>query len=447
MRTLLSFPLFALLFLANFISDVGAIEIDVNSTDSLVHAAWVFAHGMMSYYNGNQTGGEQGKFVEPYYWWESGAAWGGLIDYWYLTGDDTYNQQVVSSLLSQVGPDNNYMPADETTSEGNDDQSFWGFAVMNAAERNFTNPDSSQPQWLALAEAVFNVMASRWDTSTCNGGLRWQIFQFNNGYDYKNTISNAGLFMMAARLYRYTGNETYLYWAETTYNWTEGVGFVDENYYFYDGAHVETNCTNLTLYQWTYNPGIFMAGSAYLYNYTGSALWGQRVQSILDGITIFFDSTTGIMYEQACEIAGTCDVDEKAFKGILANCMGLTAQLAPFTWGAIYQHLAQTVPGIAQSCVGGRDGVTCGTTWLDVGWDNTWGLGQELSAMEVVLNLLVQNFSAPYTSTTGGSSTGLITPVETNSTTVITTGDRAGAGIITSVALLMMLGSSWWIAL
>jgi hypothetical protein len=22
-------------------------------------------------------------------------------------------------------------------------------------------------------------MASRWDTTTCGGGLRWQIFQFN----------------------------------------------------------------------------------------------------------------------------------------------------------------------------------------------------------------------------------------------------------------------------
>ncbi|ODQ76852.1 hypothetical protein LIPSTDRAFT_102095 [Lipomyces starkeyi NRRL Y-11557] len=37
-------------------------------------------------------------------------------------------------------------------------------------------------------------MAGRWDTSTCNGGLRWQIFESNSGYDYKNTISNAGLF-------------------------------------------------------------------------------------------------------------------------------------------------------------------------------------------------------------------------------------------------------------
>ncbi|KAK9239591.1 glycoside hydrolase [Lipomyces kononenkoae] len=446
MRTLLSIPLLALLFLANFISDVGAIAIDVNSTDSVVHAAWVFAHGMMTYYNGNQTGGAQGKFVNPYYWWESGAAWGSLIDYWYYTGDETWNEQVQSSLLSQVGPNNDYMPPSEATSEGNDDQSFWGFAVMTAAERNFTNPDSSQPQWLALAEAVFDTMAARWDTSTCNGGLRWQIFPFNGGYDYKNTISNAGLFMMAARLARFTGNSTYVDWAEKTWNWTESVGFLDQNYYFYDGAHVETDCTNITEYQWTYNPGIFLAGSAYLYNYTGSALWGQRVQSILDSMTIFFDSTTGIMYEQACEIAGTCDVDQKAFKGILANCMGLTAQLAPFTYNTIYQHLAQTVPGIEQSCVGGTDSVTCGTTWLDVGWDNTWGLGQELSAMEVVLNLLVQNVPAPYTSSTGGSSSGIAAPVATNGT-AITTADRAGAGIITSVALLMMLGSSWWVVL
>ncbi|KAK9347014.1 glycoside hydrolase [Lipomyces starkeyi] len=450
MRTLLSLPLSILLPLANFINHASAIDIDVNNKDSITHAAWVFAHGLMTYYNGNQTGQTPGKFVSPYYWWEAGAAWGSLIDYWFYTGDDTYNEQVKSSLLFQVGTDNNYMPANESTSEGNDDQAFWGFTVMAAAERNFSNPDTNQPQWLALAQAVFDTMASRWDMSTCNGGLRWQIFQFNNGYDYKNTISNAGLFMMAARLARYTDNSSYVDWAERTWNWTESVGFLDtESYYFYDGANTDVNCAkwNITKYQWTYNAGIFMAGSAYLYNYTGSSLWAQRTQSILDNITIFFDSGTGIMYEVACEKSKTCDIDEKAFKAILARFMGLTAVLAPFTYNTIYEHLVQTVPGIAQSCVGGLDNVTCGTTWLEVGWDNTWGLGQQMSALEVVQNLLVQDVPAPYTAATGGSSPGITNVSGGGNVKVLTTGDRAGAGILTSVALLMMLGWSWWIAL
>lgn len=61
-------------------------------------------------------------------------------------------------------------------------------SAMTAAELNFPNPPSDQPQWLALAQAVFNTQAdpSRHD-DTCNGGLRWQIPLSNNGYNYKNS--------------------------------------------------------------------------------------------------------------------------------------------------------------------------------------------------------------------------------------------------------------------
>ena len=36
-----------------------------------------------------------------------------LIEYWYLTGDATYNDVVTQALLFQVG-DNDYMPTNQT---------------------------------------------------------------------------------------------------------------------------------------------------------------------------------------------------------------------------------------------------------------------------------------------------------------------------------------------
>ena len=57
-------------------------------------------------------------------------------------------------------------------------------AAIAAAETRFPNPPAESPQWLALAQGVFNSQANRWDDTTCRGGLRWQIFPFNNGYDY-----------------------------------------------------------------------------------------------------------------------------------------------------------------------------------------------------------------------------------------------------------------------
>lgn len=125
---------------------------------------------------------------------------GALIDYWYYTGDTTYNAVTTQGLQFQVGANQNYEPSNQSADLGNDDQSFWGMAVLTAAELNFPNPPAGDPQWLALAQAVFNRQVSRWDNATCGGGLRWQIFPFNNGYNYKNAISNGCFFNMAARL-------------------------------------------------------------------------------------------------------------------------------------------------------------------------------------------------------------------------------------------------------
>jgi mannan endo-1,6-alpha-mannosidase len=129
----------------------------------------------------------------------------------------------------QVGDNVDFMPANQTHSEGNDDQAFWGLAAMAAAEMNFPNPPAKKPQWLALAQAVFNEQIARWDPQNCAGGLRWQIFPFNSGYDYKNSISNGCLFHLAARLARYTGNTTYMTYAERSFEWISSVGKILHN--------------------------------------------------------------------------------------------------------------------------------------------------------------------------------------------------------------------------
>lgn len=190
-----------------------------------------------------------------------------MIDYWHYTGDSTYNDVVEQALLFQVGTNNDYMPTNQTKDEGNDDQGFWGMAAMLAAETNFQNPPTDKPQWLALAQAVFNEMASRWDTTTCGGGLRWQIFPFNNGFTYKNSIANGCFFNLGARLARYTGNATYAQWAEKIWDWEQSVGLIDPTYNIFDGASNIQNCTEIDKLQWTYNAGIYLHGAANMFNY------------------------------------------------------------------------------------------------------------------------------------------------------------------------------------
>ena len=227
----------------------------------------------MKLYTGNNTGDVPGNLPQPYYWWEAGAMFGTMVNYYYYTGDDQYNAVTTQALLFQVGPNQDYMTPNQTKTAGNDDQGFWGMAAMAAAEQKFPDPPPDKPQWLALAQAVFNSQALRWDTQYCGGGLRWQIFTFNNGYDYKNTISNGVFFSLGARLALYTGNQTYADWAEKTWDWTEAVGFLSlPKYYFYDGAHTPFNCTDINHIQWSYNPAVYLLGAASMYNYVSNVL-------------------------------------------------------------------------------------------------------------------------------------------------------------------------------
>lgn len=231
------------------------------------------AKGMTQYYTGDRPGDVPGNLPDPYYWWEAGAMFGALIDYWYYTGDDQFNAITTQAMLHQIGPQEDYMPPNQSRTLGNDDQAFWGMSAMSAAENKYPDPPDGQPGWLALAQAVFNTQAPRWDNETCGGGLKWQIFTFNNGYNYKNTISQGCFFNIAARLARYTNNETYSDWAETAWDWTVAIGLMDSNFHFYDGTDDRINCTQINHIQWTYNAGVFLYGAATMWNIVSTVLF------------------------------------------------------------------------------------------------------------------------------------------------------------------------------
>nr|OQO18240.1 hypothetical protein B0A51_13574 [Rachicladosporium sp. CCFEE 5018]OQO24090.1 hypothetical protein B0A51_05933 [Rachicladosporium sp. CCFEE 5018] len=430
----------------------SAIQLTITDANSIKTAASTAAHGMMSYYKGNITGGTPGLLPQPYYWWEGGAMWGSLIDYWSYTGDTTYNDIVSESLLFQVGPDDDFMPPNQTKSLGNDDQAFWGMAAMTAAEAGFPNPPSNQPQWLALAQAVFNTQAVRWDNSTCGGGLRWQIYSFNNGYNYKNSISQGGFFNIAARLGLYTKNETYFDWANQMWDWTNAIGLISDSYQVFDGSDDTLNCTELNHIQWSYNTGIFLSGAAVMYNVTTGAeqaKWKTRVQGLITGANAFFYQGQGIMYEVACEPNNNCNTDQQSFKAYLLRWMTLTIKLAPWTHDTLLPLIQTTATAAAKSCVGGSDGVTCGTKWYEGNWDGTYGVGQQMNAMEAFQALLVDQVGPPLSNSTGGTSVGNAAAGTGPSSvqvpqSAITTKDKAGAGILTTLVLITILGGAWW---
>ena len=72
---------------------------------------------MMSYYKGNESGMSIGLLPDPYYWWEAGAMFGQMVEYWYLTGDESYNDVVSQGLLAQIEDTKDFMPKNQTKTE------------------------------------------------------------------------------------------------------------------------------------------------------------------------------------------------------------------------------------------------------------------------------------------------------------------------------------------
>ncbi|OJJ50372.1 hypothetical protein ASPZODRAFT_128988 [Penicilliopsis zonata CBS 506.65] len=431
-----------------------ALDLNIDSSDSIKAAASNAAYGMMIHYQGNETGHIPGKL--PGTWWEGGAMFMTLIQYWHFTGDDTYNEEVIEGMQWQAG-DCDYMPSNWSSYLGNDDQMFWGLAAMTAAELNF--PDSTDGySWLALAQGVFNTQVNRWDTTSCNGGMRWQIYSYEAGYDMKNSISNGGLFQLAARLARYTGNTTYAEWAEKIFDWSATTPLLSNSTWnVADSTETTNDCATQGDDQWTYNYGTYIMGAAYMYNYTnGTTKWLDAVTGLLN-VTLdrFFPSSHGgeIMSEILCEPTEVCNDNEIIFKGLLSTWLAFTSLVVPSTYDEIWPKLQGSAQGAAATCIGNSNN-TCGVRWYGDVWDGWSGLEEQMSTTSIFsVNMIpfMNTSAAPVTSTTGGNSTSdpsagtTDKDSDTETTTAITTGDKAGAGILTTVFVGMWIGMIAWV--
>lgn len=175
-----TFFFYSLLALLAFPFSIQGIHLDVKDPASIRTAASTIAQGLLKYYKNNAPDTPPEKIgllpFPPYYWWQSGAMWGGLIDYYSYTKDNTYVNDTIQAMMAQRGPKDDFIVPAHRSDEGNDDQAFWGLALISAIEYNFPSPPPDKPQWLSLLIALFENQASRWDTTSCAGGLKWQIY-------------------------------------------------------------------------------------------------------------------------------------------------------------------------------------------------------------------------------------------------------------------------------
>ncbi|KAI1654287.1 glycoside hydrolase family 76 protein [Daldinia decipiens] len=387
----------------------SSLSLNPNDQASIKENAAQVAKGLYVYHDPSSTTG-QFKQPEPWFWWLSGSAWNGLMDYTVYTGDTTYQADILSALAKNLGPNYDFVPTEQESWEANDDQVYWVYNALTAMEYNFqalpcekskTEADKDcANSWLTIGTNAFEDFVARWnkDSATCGGGLKWQFIETANGYYYKNSVSNAGFFQTAARLARYTGNQTFGGWATKVWDWSTSVGFVSPDFHVFDGAgdDKDANCTAVNKDEWSYNIASYIHGAAHMYAFTNSSTWESRVQGLVrTAQSTFFSPTsnaTGVMYEQKCELDSTCNIDQTSFKASLARWLAKTAVLVPSLKSDIDVLLEATAQGAASSCTG-YGNATCGVQWYTGGFDGQSDLGVELSALEAVQSLLAA--SAP----------------------------------------------------
>lgn len=170
---------------------------------------------------------------------------------------------------------------------------------------------------------------------------------------------------------------------------------------------------------------------------------------MITGAGVFFKDT--VMYEVACEDNGKCNIDQRSFKAYLGRWMAATMVRAPFTKELILPLLQSSARAAAKSCTGGSDGQQCGLKWTTGSFDGLQGVGEQMSALEIFQSQLWDTVPGPVTAKTGGISegdpsagTGGDESPEALQLDDITTGDKVGAGFLTTMILIGVVGGAWW---
>jgi mannan endo-1,6-alpha-mannosidase len=170
--------------------------------------------------------------------------------------------------------------------------------------------------------------------------------------------------------------------------------------------------------------------------------------------TFASDTYSNILTEFECETTEICNRNEILFKGLTAGWMAFTALVVPSTYSTIVSKLQTSSAAAAASCSGDNNN-TCGVKWYTKSWDGEIGLEEQMSALNIFWSNLIMTTNAsssyaPVTSRTGGNSTSDPSAGTTDSTDksstlkAITTADKAGAGILTALFAVAIIGVVYW---
>lgn len=168
-------------------------------------------------------------------------------------------------------------------------------------------------------------------------------------------------------------------------------------------------------------------------------MWLSALNGLIDSLFKTFFIHKNVIEDVTCEPREICNNNEILFKGLVVSWLAYTTLLVPSTTNKIMPMLESSAQGCAASCTGNGNN-TCGVRWYQFKWDGWTGMEEQISASQMFSNLLVKYAHGkdvgPVTENTGGTSQGNVHAgmgdgSGVNTLPPITTGDKAGAGILT----------------
>jgi predicted alpha-1,6-mannanase (GH76 family) len=266
-------------------------------------AAGAAVEAMMTFYD-NATGRWDPK--SP--WWQSGNALQSVMDYMAKTGSRAYLPQARNTIRIQR-QNLSWWPegGGDFRADSTDDTGWWALAILRMYE--LTN----DADLLEIAKTDEAYMHSYWNTTTCEGGLIWDIPTLS----YHNAISNELYLELTASLHNLIPGDTlYLNRSLTAWRWFNNSGLINPQHLINDGLTQDAACKNNGQNTWTYNQGVILGGLSQVYVATGNSSFLDTACSIADAvISSSALSQSGILTEFYPPLE-PIEPDSPAFKGI-----------------------------------------------------------------------------------------------------------------------------------
>ncbi|KAI1290535.1 putative glycosyl hydrolase [Xylaria venustula] len=308
-------------------------------------------------------------------WWHSGVALRVVADYMDKTGSDEYADLAAFTVDTQRAPLAWWPEGDgDFRADSTDDTGWWALALTSLYQV------TGNSTYLDLAKEDEAYMYDYWNTTTCGGGLIWNI----PSETYHNAISNELYLELTATLHNLIpGDTVYLDRALEEWDWFNATGMINSAGLVNDGLTEDASCVNNGQPVWTYNQGVILAGLVQLAAATDDDSYLDAARSIADAVVSSTSlSPDGILTENACATANDCEPNGTAFKGIFIR--GLSKLDAVFDDHPYQEYIQQNAQSV-------YDNARNSTNFYGFAWQgpfDTGTIGRQESVVDLLLTTL-----------------------------------------------------------